>query len=122
VDFECKWNDQSPRYQNVPERFPSNLDGPEAERVRQTALAAYHAMRCRDYGRIDLRLRDGLPYVVDVNPNCDITREGGFAQTAKVAGYDYGAMASQIVSWASARRPPERTRQASCLRSRGRPV
>jgi D-alanine-D-alanine ligase len=79
-------------------------------------------MRCRDYGRIDLRLRDGLPYVVDVNPNCDITREGGFAQTAKVAGYDYGAMASQIVSWASARRPPERTRQASCLRSRGRPV
>jgi len=40
-----------------------------------------------------------------VNANCDITIDGGFAKTAKVAGYDYGAMASQIVSWASARKP-----------------
>ncbi len=70
-----------------------------------TELAAYRALRCRDYGRIDLRLREGAPYVVDVNANCDITIDGGFAKTAKVAGCDYGAMASRIVGWANRRRP-----------------
>jgi len=47
---------------------------------------------------------DGEPYTADVNANCDITIDGGFAKTAKVAGYDYGVMASQIVGWASRRK------------------
>ena len=84
---------------------PTDLDAPTAERVRAAALATYRALRCRDYGRIDTRLRDGVPYVVDVNANCDITIDGGFAKTAKVAGYDYGAMASRILGWAARRMP-----------------
>jgi D-alanine-D-alanine ligase len=68
-------------------------------------MGAYRALRLRDYGRIDIRLRDGVPYVVDVNANCDITIDGGFAKTARVAGYDYGQMASRIVRWAAHRRP-----------------
>jgi D-alanine-D-alanine ligase len=105
VDFDAKWTLDSFQYTHTPSRCPADLDAQTAARARGTALAAYRAMRCRDYGRIDLRLRDGVAYVIDVNANCDITIDGGFAKTAKVAGYDYGAMASQIVSWASARRP-----------------
>jgi D-alanine-D-alanine ligase len=52
-----------------------------------------------------MRVRDGQPYVVDVNANCDITIDGGFAKTASVAGYDYGAMASRIVNLAARRMP-----------------
>jgi D-alanine-D-alanine ligase len=105
VDFDAKWNLESFQYNHTPARCPTDLDEPVAERLRSTALAAYRALRCRDYGRIDTRVRDGVPYVVDVNANCDITIDGGFAKTAKVAGYDYGAMASQIVRWANKRRP-----------------
>lgn len=105
VDYDSKWMLDSFQYTHTPSRCPTDLDEPVAERVRATALAAYRAMRCRDYGRIDIRLRDGLPYAVDVNANCDITIDGGFAKTAQVAGYGYGAMASRIVGWANKRRP-----------------
>jgi D-alanine-D-alanine ligase len=105
VDYEAKWVPESLQYQRSPERCPSQLDEPAAGRVRAAALAAYRALRCRDYGRIDLRVRDGMPYVIDVNPNCDITLEAGFTMAAKVAGYDYGAMVSRIVALAERRRP-----------------
>ncbi len=105
VDFDSKWTLDSFQYTHTPSRCPTDLDEPVAARVRATALAAYRALRCRDYGRIDIRLRDGVPYAVDVNANCDITIEGGFAKTAKVAGYEYGAMASRIVGWANRRKP-----------------
>jgi len=104
VDFDAKWTPDSYQYRHTPERCPANLDEATAGRIRAAALGAYHALQCRDYGRIDIRVRDGVPYVVDVNANCDITIDGGFAKTARVAGYDYGAMASQIVGWASKRK------------------
>lgn len=105
VDFDSKWLPESFQYTHTPSRCPTDLDEATAERVRATGLAAYRAMRCRDYGRIDIRLSEGIAYAVDVNANCDITIDGGFAKTAKVAGYDYGAMASRIVGWASKRKP-----------------
>ena len=104
VSYDSKWVPESFQYKHTPVRCPTDVDEPVADAIRSTALAAYRAMRCRDYGRIDTRVRDGVAYVVDVNANCDITAEGGFAKTAKVAGYDYGAMASQIVKWASRRK------------------
>jgi D-alanine-D-alanine ligase len=105
VDYDSKWVPGSFQYTHTPSRCPADVDERTAETIRATALAAYRAMRCRDYGRIDTRVRDGVAYVVDVNANCDITIDGGFAKTAKAAGYDYGAMASQIVQWAGRRRP-----------------
>ena len=105
VDFDSKWSQDSFQYHHTPSRCPTDLEEATAQRARATALAAYRAMRCRDYGRIDIRLRDGVAYAVDVNANCDITIDGGFAKTAKVAGYDYGAMASRIIGWANNRRP-----------------
>ncbi|HLF26781.1 MAG TPA: ATP-grasp domain-containing protein [Anaerolineae bacterium] len=105
VDYEAKWDEQSDRFKRMPEYCPTDVDTELAGRIRTEALAAYRALRCRDYGRIDLRIRDGAPYVVDVNPNCDVTATGGFALAARVAGFDYGQMLSQIVSWAAERMP-----------------
>jgi D-alanine-D-alanine ligase len=103
VSYDSKWVPESFQYKSTPVRCPTDVDEALTDTIRRTALAAYRAMRCRDYGRIDTRVRDGVAYVVDVNANCDITIDGGFAKTAKVAGYDYGAMASQIVRWANTR-------------------
>ena len=105
VDFEAKWTPDSFKYAHTPGRCPTEVDPATADQIRATAVAAYRALRCRDYGRIDTRVRDGVAYVVDVNANCDITIDGGFARTVKVAGYEYGAMASRIVRWASKRKP-----------------
>ena len=75
------------------------------ERVEDIALRTYRAFDCRDYARVDLRVdTDEQPYVVDVNPNPDITPDGGFAGACNAAGYTYGEAISNIVSMAVARR------------------
>ena len=49
------------------------------------------AMDLRDYGRMDVRLAaDGTPYIIDVNPNCDLSDlAGGFSKAAKAGGLSY---------------------------------
>ena len=105
VDFDAKWTKGSYSYEHTPARCPAEVDDELAQRIRSVAMDAYRALRLRDYGRIDMRVRDAQPYVVDVNSNPDITIDGGFAKTASVAGYDYGAMVSRIVNLAAHRKP-----------------
>lgn len=52
---------------------------------------------------MDIRVRDNVPYVLDVNPNPDICDDGSFALAAEVAGYSYADMASHIVFLAAVR-------------------
>ena len=87
VSFEGKWVEDSAEFRGtrpVPCELPPELQ----ERVASTALQAFRALELRDYGRVDLRLdADGQPYVIDVNPNCDLSGDGGgFARAARAAG------------------------------------
>jgi D-alanine-D-alanine ligase len=73
-------------------------------RVHEVALAAYRALRVRDYGRVDLRLTDsGDAYVIDVNASCYLEREGELALAASAAGIEYRQLVQRIVDHAVAR-------------------
>jgi D-alanine-D-alanine ligase len=65
--------------------------------VEQIARGAWEALGLRDYGRIDLRVdAAGQPWVIDVNPNCDISPDAGVARSAKVAGIPYAQLVDMI--------------------------
>ena len=76
-------------------------------RIADAALAAFEALELRDYARVDIRLAaDGTPYVIDVNPNCDLSDvAGGFSKAAKAAGLGYDEVILRIVELALARKP-----------------
>jgi D-alanine-D-alanine ligase len=103
--FDAKWNPESEAYRLTGVICPAPVDPVLKRRIERVALRAYQALRLRDYGRIDMRVRNGVPYVLDVNANPDVTMEGGFARSARVAGFDYGRMAAQILTFAAERRP-----------------
>ena len=46
----------------------------------------------------------GVPYVVDVNPNCDLSPNAGMARAAAAVGIDYGALVGLLVRYALRRR------------------
>jgi len=102
--YEAKWDPQSLPYRLIRTLCPAPVDDELKARIEAVAVAAYQALGCRDYGRLDIRLRDDIPYVLDVNPNSDICDDGSFAMAAEVAGCCYSKMASYIVSLAARRR------------------
>lgn len=73
-------------------------------RVAACARRAFAALGMRDYGRVDLRLdRFGRPFVIDVNPNCDLSAEGGFMRAAARARLTYTDAVGAILGGALAR-------------------
>jgi D-alanine-D-alanine ligase len=105
VSYDAKWTTGSPDdLGTVPVLHPS-LPSAVAARVRRVAAEAFRAVGVRDYGRVDVRLSaTGVPYVVDVNPNCDLSSGAGMARAAAAVGIDYRALMGLIVRYALRRR------------------
>ena len=97
VSYRGKWDEGSVEFQESLSG-PCTL-APELEaKVVAAALAAFEALECRDYGRVDLRLSaDGQPFVIDINPNCDLHPDAGFAKAARSGGIEYPALALRLV-------------------------
>lgn len=103
--FDSKFTPGSRHYNRIQTRLPAPLTQGQLGLLEQTALAAYRHIGCRDYARLDIRLRGGIFYVLDINPNPDISQDASLACAAEAAGYSYGAMASRMVNLAAKRHP-----------------
>lgn len=108
ASWEAKWGEDGEgsgaEYAGTRSIFPEDLDEARVERMQAVALEAFHALRLRDYARIDLRVTaTGEVYVIEVNPNCYLEREGEFARAAARAGIPYDALIPRIVELAAAR-------------------
>lgn len=101
--YDAKFVPQSEAYRKIKSLVPARLTEAEMAVIERTSKLAYEAIGCRDYGRIDIRLRDGVFYVLDVNPNADISADASLALAASKAGYSYGAMVSRILGLAAHR-------------------
>jgi D-alanine-D-alanine ligase len=103
--YESKFVPGSAHYEGIHAILPAPLDAAELHTLKQICRSAYRAIGCRDYGRIDVRIREGILHVLDVNPNADISADASMACAAELAGYSYGEMGSRIVRLAADRHP-----------------
>jgi D-alanine-D-alanine ligase len=106
--YDAKFTPGSRHYDLIQLRLPASLTPAELGGLERAAKAAYEAVGCRDYGRLDIRLRDGRFYVLDVNPNADISADASMACAAEVAGYSFGEMLGRLVELATLRHPQAR--------------
>jgi D-alanine-D-alanine ligase len=103
--YEAKYVSGSFLNERIDLRVPAELAPSALADLERVVLATYRVTGCRDYGRIDVRLRDGIFYVLDVNPNPDINPQTSLSIAAAEGGYSYGEMGSRIVNLAAARHP-----------------
>ncbi len=69
---------------------PARLPAAHLKAVEDAALGAYQALGCRDVARIDFRLRDGIPYFLEVNPLPGLNPESGdLVILAGLSGWTY---------------------------------
>jgi D-alanine-D-alanine ligase len=102
---EVKWDKDSEAYKVTKSAPVEDMDEKTTELLSNTALAAYRALRLRDYGRIDMRLTDkGEVYVIEANPNPWLSSTSEFYMSAKKSGRSYTEMIEEIVELALADR------------------
>lgn len=98
VSFEAKWYDDSPEFAGTVPVCPAELPDDQTEQLQMLAAQAWTLLEGKGYGRVDVRLTpDGSPYVIDVNPNPDLSIDAGLARQARVAGWSYEELVAKIV-------------------------
>jgi D-alanine-D-alanine ligase len=108
ASWSAKWGDDGEgsgaEFAGSKSIFPAELDPDLDARMKKIAVESFHALRLRDYARIDLRVSPaGEIYVIEVNPNCYLERESEFARAAKQSGLEYDGLIGRIVDLATAR-------------------
>lgn len=90
VDYAAKWDAASDAYHSTRRKIPARLPEMVASEVKRATLAAWHAFNCCGYARVDMRLDADLnPYVLEINPNPDISPDAGFSAALAAAGIPY---------------------------------
>jgi D-alanine-D-alanine ligase len=104
VSYAAKWDESHVDYVGTKPVPLRNIDAKVVTEVERVARAAWRAVELRDYGRVDLRVDSrGVPWVIDVNPNPDISPDAGCTRAAAAAGMTYPQMVARIAELAFAR-------------------
>lgn len=106
-DYEAKYSDGGA------EERPITLPAEVESRVREAALACYRLLQCRVYARVDMILKDGIPYVLEVNTLPGMTANSLLPRSAAAAGMSYGELLDRIIELSLAERGKGVTAEAA---------
>jgi len=112
VDYAAKWLEHTFEYQHTVRRIPAPLPEPLADEVRQIARAAWTAVGCHGYARVDIRLdSNNRPFVLEINPNPDLSPDAGFSAALAAAGIRFEEFVATVLE--TARGVPKASRPRS---------
>jgi len=107
ASYDVKFEKDAEAYKLTKSAVAEDLDEETITRLTETALAAYRAVKLRDYGRIDMRISaKGDVYVIEANPNPWLSSKQEFVMAAKASGRSYTQLIGEIVELAMARYRP----------------
>lgn len=77
---------------------PARLDEKTKKIIEDTAINAYKALMMRDYARVDIRLKDGVPHVIEINSLPGLKREhSDISKMAEACDLGYDGLVLKIV-------------------------
>jgi D-alanine-D-alanine ligase len=97
VSYRSKWITGSDEDLGAAPSCPADLPRALSRELEKIALTAWRAVGGQGYGRADFRIDgSGRPWLLEVNPNPDISPGAGLARMAGVAGMDYAALVRRV--------------------------
>jgi D-alanine-D-alanine ligase len=97
-DYQNKYFTDEVKY-----HCPSGLPEAEEHEIRRIALAAYHQLGCRGWGRADLMIRasDRKPFLLEMNTSPGMTSHSLVPMSARAAGIAYEDLCLRVLAFAS---------------------
>ncbi len=124
---EAKWDEDS-AYNDAPQIFPADIPEAVVTRIQEAAVTAFKVLKLRDYGRVDMRIRQSentkkvtkkgaspevdAPfvsiegwefYIIEANPNPYLDRKAEYAMASRKHGLKYAQLIERIVALAMER-------------------
>jgi D-alanine-D-alanine ligase len=88
--YEAKWFENHVLFASTKPVCPADIPQKLADTLQTMAVVAFKAVGCRDYARVDFRTDEkGRVYVLEVNPNPDVSLNAGFVRALAAAGIPY---------------------------------
>ena len=105
VGFGAKWEEDTFDYESTSRRFGAETEEPALARALIDATkSVWRLFGLRGYARVDFRVDEtGKPWILEINPNCCISPDAGFAAAAEQAGISYDALMGSVLEAAFAR-------------------
>ena len=98
--FGAKWDRNSKEFKKTEYIEPGDMDPSLLRRIKKEVLESYEVTKCEGYARMDLRVKNNIPYILDVNANPDMTVESDFVIASEKKGYNYGETILQLCEMA----------------------
>lgn len=107
ISYDAKWNPLEESFHRVHSICPAKLTKRVEKKVKTAVLEAYKVCGCNDYARLDIRLtKDNKVFVLEVNPNPDLTEGVSFMESSEQIGLSFGETLAKIVECALSRPAP----------------
>ncbi|MBI2836174.1 MAG: ATP-grasp domain-containing protein [Chloroflexi bacterium] len=101
LTYAAKWEEGSPYFEGTKAVCPAEIDDRLCVEISATASRAFGLVCGTGYARVDFRMDvKGKLYVIEVNPNPDISPSAGAARQAKAAGMSYQQFVEKLVGLA----------------------
>jgi D-alanine-D-alanine ligase len=103
--YEAKWDPESIEYQRSKPVCPAPVEPVLKRTLESLVMKVFRLFECRDYARVDLRVDgEGRAYVIEVNPNPDISPESGMARAIRAHGMTYAQFVQGVIEKALQRK------------------
>ena len=98
LSYEGKWDEKSKEYK-MSHMELANLNSNIKNQITDIAKKCYRELGGRDYPRIDMRIRGGEIFVLEINnnPGIDYDIESGIGVSARAAGLSWEDLLKHIV-------------------------
>jgi D-alanine-D-alanine ligase len=105
LSYDAKWTRGSAEFETTDYHFDARMSPELAALVEGSARKAFRLLGCRDYARVDFRIRagDGQPFVLELNPNPDFAPDRALANNLWAANISHAEFTVQLVRNALAR-------------------
>jgi len=92
-DYTSKYNDAATIEEVI--QLPPEIEA----LVSAAAMSCYKSLKCSVYARVDMMLKDGIPYVLEVNSLPGMTKSSLLPKSAHSAGISYSQLLDVIIEY-----------------------
>lgn len=94
-DYEAKYTDGK-----CQEICPARISPEMTKIIQELSIKVFNIIGGRGFGRVDFIIKDGVPYVLEINTIPGLTSNSLFPREAKAAGYSYSQMLDKMIELA----------------------